>query len=166
MARTLTTKQAAYRDARVSGLGPADAYRKAYDASKMTAASIYANAQKLEKHTLIALSIAESLTEAVQVVEERRQEAVASAAWIIEQAVKVVEFGMATVPVRGRDGKVIEQHFTDEDGNESVEPAFYEAANLPAVNGALKLLAQRHPEFRDASPVVEVKVLVVGESKL
>lgn len=82
---------------------------------------------------------------ALQVVEEAQQSAVANAQWIIERSVQVVEIGMATVPVRGRDGKVIETHYNDEDGNEVAEPAYYEAANLTAANGALKLLAAMHP---------------------
>ena len=77
MARTLTPKQAAYRDARVSGLGPADAYRTAYDASRMSPAAIYANAHKLEKNTSIALGIAQG---AVAVAER----AIVSAADVTE----------------------------------------------------------------------------------
>lgn len=69
-----------------------------------------------------------------------------SAEWIVERAVDVVNMGLASVPVRGRDGKVL----TDGEG----EPLAYEAYNLSAVNGALGLLAKRHPEFRESAVIV------------
>ena len=62
MARTLTPKQAAYRDARVSGLGPSDAYRKAYDAANMSPKAISVAAARLEKHASIGLAIVRAST--------------------------------------------------------------------------------------------------------
>lgn len=100
---------------------------------------------RLLKDVDVLAALEEAAGTAVQRVQEAHRSAVASAEWIIEQSVRVIEIGMATVPVRGRDGKVIETTYNDEDGNEVSEPAYYEAHNLAAANGALKLLAGMHP---------------------
>ena len=106
---------------------------------------------RLLSHVEVAAKLVEVQSKAVQRVQAKlaTESAIASAAWIVEQAVKVVEIGMATVPVKDRNGKVIMSQ--TEDGDE--EPAFYEAHNLPAVNGALNILAKRHPEFSDKHEV-------------
>lgn len=71
--RALTAKQTVYRDARLSGLGPSDAYRAAYDAERMSPKAISVNAAKLEKHTSIALAITSARTATVERIERRLQ---------------------------------------------------------------------------------------------
>lgn len=137
----LTAKQAAFVAAYVlTGNATQSAITAGY--SEKTAYSI--GNENLSKPEIIA-ALAEANGTAMQRVQAAQESAVASAQWIIEKSVAVIEIGMATVAVRGRDGKVIETHFNDEDGNEVAEPAYYEAANLQAANGALKLLAAMHP---------------------
>ena len=54
----LTKKQAAFRDAIISGFQPSEAYRKAFDAEGMSKKSISVNAAKLLKHRKVGLAIA------------------------------------------------------------------------------------------------------------
>lgn len=65
----LTSKQQDYVAARIAGSGPSEAYRIAYDASKMSVASVAKEANTLDRHPVIA----PMLTQAVQVVTERAQ---------------------------------------------------------------------------------------------
>ena len=58
--RPLTAKQAAYRDARVSGLEPSAAYRAAYNAERMSAKAISVEAAALEHHPSVSLAISEA----------------------------------------------------------------------------------------------------------
>lgn len=57
MGVALTPKQEAFCQAIVSGMGPYDAYRHAYNAEKMKAPGISVNASKLLADTKIALRI-------------------------------------------------------------------------------------------------------------
>ncbi len=102
-------------------------------------------ARWLKKANVVA-ALAATNAIAIQRVQEAQQAAVASAEWIIAKAVEVVDIGLAATPVRGRDGKVIE----DAEGN----PRDYEAYSLGSAVSALSLLAKRHPEFRDG-PLVD-----------
>ena len=100
--------------------------------------------------------------EVIAQVEQRTSTAIADASWIIQKAVEVVDIGLASAPVRGRDGKVI--MVENEDG-ESV-PAGYEAYNLTAVNGALALLSKRLPEFSEKHEVdARVGVMLVRQTR-
>lgn len=83
----------------------------------------------------------ESNATAVQIVSERQEEAIGSAAWIIEKAGEVVNRALNAVPVyEMRDGQkvIVEGEWT---------------CNLSAATPALALLAKRVPEFRDAAPI-------------
>jgi len=145
MARTLTSKQAAYRDARVSGLGKSEAYRTAYDASRMSAAAISANAHKLEKHTAIALGIAQG---AVAVAER----AVVSAADVTEALAN-----MAFVDI----GDLVDW---DEEGRVQFTPS----RKLTRVQrSAVKKVThvRRTIPQKNAEPIIEETVALELESK-
>ena len=62
----LTKKQTAFRDAIVSGFGPSDAYRKAFDAEGMSKKAISVNAAKLLKHKKVGLAITLAINEGKQ----------------------------------------------------------------------------------------------------
>lgn len=55
--KTLTKKQAAFRDAILGGFSPSDAYRKAFEPKSMSKKAIANEAQKLLKHRKITLAI-------------------------------------------------------------------------------------------------------------
>lgn len=158
--KPLTTLEAAFvREYQADGNGTQAAIR-AGAAPKSAAVTA---ARWLTKPN-VAKALANVDAKAVALVQEQRKEAeiadaVASAAWIISKSVEIVEIGMAAAPVRGRDGKVI--MVKNEDGDEV--PAGYEAHNLAAANGALKLLASRHEEFSEKHEVKgELRALVVS----
>ena len=69
--RPLTSKQAAYRDARVLGLSRVEAYRQAYDAAKMSPKAIQVEASRLDDHPAISLSITLAKEQALAQVVER-----------------------------------------------------------------------------------------------
>lgn len=54
MARKLTDKQQAYVNLRLTGITPIDAYRQAYDSKKKNPNTMNVEAQKLERHPIIA----------------------------------------------------------------------------------------------------------------
>ena len=143
MAMTLTSKQQRFVAEYAVDLNATQAAIRAGYAQS----SAHVTGSQLLRHPKVSAELTKVHSKAIEraQVSLATEAAVASAAWIVEQAVKVIEIGMATVPVKGRDGKVISRTETDEDGNEIEVPEFYEAHNLAAVNGALKLLAQRHP---------------------
>jgi phage terminase small subunit len=60
MARKLTSKQEAYKNARIAGADPSDAYDIAYPTHKMSRKAVSVAAQKLEKHPVISLAIEKS----------------------------------------------------------------------------------------------------------
>lgn len=80
--RPLTAKQSAYRDARVSGLGPSDSYRQAYDASKMSLKAISVEAAHLEKHPTVSLAVTSAQERVVKSV-VRNAANISRAAWAI-----------------------------------------------------------------------------------
>ncbi|HSQ90616.1 MAG TPA: terminase small subunit [Nitrospiraceae bacterium] len=55
--KTLTTKQAAFRDAILGGFKPSEAYRKAFEPKSMSKKAIANEAQKLLRHPKITLAI-------------------------------------------------------------------------------------------------------------
>jgi phage terminase small subunit len=66
MARKLTSKQEAYKNARIAGKDPSDAYDIAYPTHKMSRNAVAVAAQKLEKHPIISLMISESREKAAE----------------------------------------------------------------------------------------------------
>ncbi len=121
------------------GLTQEAAYREAgYEGSPD---ALMANASRLIRDDRVAARVAELNAAAISALQAKADEAVASASWIVEKAVEVVDVGLAAVPVRGRDGKVL----VDSEG----EPRAYEAHDLRAVTSALSLLAKRHKEFSE-----------------
>lgn len=56
---TLTAKQEQFAQAVAGGMTQADAYRSAYDASKMKGNSIHVNASKMQANAKVALRVAE-----------------------------------------------------------------------------------------------------------
>jgi phage terminase small subunit len=64
MARKLTSKQEAYKNARIAGNDPSAAYDIAYAGHKMSRKAVSKEAQKLEKDPRIAPAIEESRKEA------------------------------------------------------------------------------------------------------
>jgi len=180
MARTLTSKQAAYRDARVSGLGKSEAYRTAYDASRMSPAAIAVEANKLDNHPVITLSIAQSLSEAVAVVEERRQEAVLTAARVAEEAARIafgdirdlVTWDSGSVTLHDSDSltpaqaalvkevRVQKTTTTTKDGSEVVNET--REVKVWDKLSALALLSKMFPEFSEKHEFKgELRALVV-----
>jgi phage terminase small subunit len=63
MARKLTSKQEAYKNARISGVDPSAAYDIAYD-HKMSRNAVAVAAQKLERHPKISLMVEQGREEA------------------------------------------------------------------------------------------------------
>lgn len=56
----LTAKQAAYAQARISGLDPSDAYRASYSVENMSPNAIKVEAARLEKHPTVSLTVREA----------------------------------------------------------------------------------------------------------
>jgi hypothetical protein len=83
----LTAKQWAYIEARASGMGPSDAYRSAYNASRMSPQAVSVEAARMEKHPSVAPALALVQEVATERVIARLEPAINSAEWIIEQAV-------------------------------------------------------------------------------
>ena len=135
--RPLTAKQAAYRDARVSGLDPSDAYRLAYDASRMSPKAISVEAARLEKHPAVALAITSLQEKAVAVAQKQADAAVASAAWIIAKSVEVAEYGLEMVAVRDMWGKPL---LDGEAGTPVMRMRDWKAADA-----SMNRLAKMHP---------------------
>lgn len=149
-------KHEKFAQAIASGVAGTPAWLAVSPRSKPESAAV--SASRLLRDAKVSARIAELNAPAIAALETQAEEAVATAAWIVARAVEIVQIGMATTPVRDRKGEVIE----DAQG----QPAYYDTTDLKAANSALALLAKRHPEFRDAQPTVEVKVLVVGEGRL
>jgi len=80
--RLLTAKQCAYRDARVSGLGPSDSYRHAYDVRNMSANAISVEAAHLEKHPILSLAVTSAQARVTESV-VRNASDISRAAWAI-----------------------------------------------------------------------------------
>jgi phage terminase small subunit len=57
MSRKLTSKQEAYKNNRIAGMGVSESYRAAYDVKKMSPTSVSVAANKLEKDDRIAIEI-------------------------------------------------------------------------------------------------------------
>ena len=105
---------------------------------------------QLLRHPKVAAELHNVQSKAIQraQVTLATEAAIASAQWIIEKSVEVVNAGLAASPVRDREGKVI---LVETQDGEMV-PAGWDAFNLAAANGALKLLSQRYPgEFSPES---------------
>lgn len=132
----------------VSGMAQGPAYLEA--GFRGSEAAARANAARLITTDSVASRVAHLRSKALVIVQQEAEEAVASAAWIVRESVRLYERCMTDVPVRDKKGEETGEYTFDSGG----------------ANRALDRLAKRHPEFRDAAPVVEVKVLVVGESKL
>ena len=75
----LTAKQEAFAQAVADGMSQADAYRTAYDASRMKQSSIHVNASKMLADAKVA-----------QRVEELRSKLVTKALWTREMSVKAL----------------------------------------------------------------------------
>lgn len=67
--RALSAKQTAYLNARIEGLDPSAAYRRAYDCEGSSASTVAKNAMRLEKHTLIAPMLEQSRQQAIEAAE-------------------------------------------------------------------------------------------------
>ena len=85
--------------------------------------------------------VAAASQKAVAKVEERAEEAIGSAAWIIEKAGEVVNRALNAVPVT----RMVNGH------RETVEGEW--TCNLAAATPALALLARRLPEFSEKHEV-------------
>lgn len=123
----------------VSGRPQSRAYVEAGYSAKGNSAETAA--ARLFRHVQVAQRISELRSQALAVVQQDAEEAVASAAWIIAKSVEVVNAGLAASPVRDRNGAVI---MVASEGGEMV-PAGWDSFNLAAANGALKLLSQQFP---------------------
>lgn len=75
MARKLTSKQEAYKNARISGMGVSESYRAAYACTVMSVKSVSAAAGKLEKDDRIAMAIKEAREKAENNAVMSREEA-------------------------------------------------------------------------------------------
>ena len=64
MPRKLTSKQEAYKNNRIAGMGVSESYRAAYDCTVMSVKSVSAAAGKLEKDDRIAMAIDSAKKEA------------------------------------------------------------------------------------------------------
>lgn len=151
---SLTPKQEAFALAYVETGNASEAYRRAYNAAKMQPSTIHRAAHELIENPKIAARLSELRQPVTQAVQEVIEQEAIDTAWVLRKAVEVVNIGLATVPVRGRDGKVIEVTRTDhETGEEVTEPAYYEAHDLRAANGALGLIAKHTGGFSEKSEV-------------
>jgi phage terminase small subunit len=75
MARKLTSKQEAYKNNRIAGMGVSESYRAAYDCTVMSVKSVSAAAGKLEKDDRIAMAIKEAREKAEGSAVMSREEA-------------------------------------------------------------------------------------------
>jgi phage terminase small subunit len=67
MPRKLTSKQEAYKNARIEGNKPSASYDIAYPAHKMSRNAVAVAAQKLEKHPIISLMIEQGREAAAEI---------------------------------------------------------------------------------------------------
>lgn len=97
--------------------------------------------------------VAAASQQAVEIVEARTEEAIGSAAWIIERAAEVVGRALAAVPVRDSRGHIIEGEWT---------------CNLSAATPALALLAKRFPAVfaPDGQVNIDARTLIISEGRL
>lgn len=129
----LTLKQASFvTEYARSGNATQSAIKAGY--SEKTARSV--GSENLTKPDIIA-ALSEIHATAVQVVEAERQEAVASAAWIVRESVRLY--------ARCMDGEPI----TTSDGTPTGEWKF----DSSGANRALDRLAKMHPEFSEKHEV-------------
>lgn len=120
----------------VSGLPQSRAYIEAgYHGSESAAR---ANAARLIATDSVASRVAELRAPAVAIAQAHAEEAIGSAAWIVEKAAEVVNRALAAVPVRNAKGEIVEGEWT---------------CNLGAATPALALLAKMHPEFSEKHEV-------------
>jgi phage terminase small subunit len=105
MARKLTSKQEAYKNARIAGMGVSESYRAAYKASGMSDKAVSKEATKLEQDPRIALG-----------VEVKRKEAETSAVMSREEALEKLSLSARVSITDVADFKLTEVG-KDADGN-------------------------------------------------
>jgi phage terminase small subunit len=66
MAKKLTTKQEAFKNNRIKGMGVSESYRSAYNCGKMSDKAVSVEANKLEKDPRVALEIKVNRQEATE----------------------------------------------------------------------------------------------------
>lgn len=106
--------------------------------------SAYVTASRLLKRAKEEPEHAKALAKAYQDVNDRVSESVgaatSSAAWIVEKAIGVVEYGTSMRPVLGMFGPII---------NPDTGDPILEMTDPRAATTAMALLAKRHSEFSD-----------------
>ena len=78
----LTAKRQSYVEARISGLGPSDAYRSAFNPPTMSDKAISVEAARLEKNPSVSLALSTAHAQAVQSLNITAQD-IARVAWEI-----------------------------------------------------------------------------------
>lgn len=91
--KPLTPKQQLYVDARVSGLGPSDAYRKAYAAEKSSPSTCAGNAKKIEAKPQVQEAIGAALEEAKK---QRTMSAIVDRDYLLKKLEAASLMGMET----------------------------------------------------------------------
>lgn len=131
----------------VSGMAQGPAYLEA--GFRGSEAAARANAARLITTDSVASRIAALRAPALALAQQEAGEAIASAAWIIRESVRLYERCMEDVPVLDKLGHPIGVYEFDSGG----------------ANRALDRLAKRHPEFKDNGPAVNVGVAVTIERR-
>lgn len=111
MSRKLTANQESYKNERIKGLGPSDAYKASnYKSDKMSDQAIATEAQKLEKHPYISLMIKESKQQA-------SNDAVCTAQWVAEQLKGIAQTAEEPTAARVSALKVLSDYTGEFDKN-------------------------------------------------
>lgn len=111
---SLTAKQQAYAEARISGLEPSAAYRVAYAADNMTPKAISVEAARLEKHPSVSLAITSAQSRVLQKVEQRTAVSVSR---VVEEYARIAFADMRRFASVGPGGVslVSSDEWTDDD---------------------------------------------------
>lgn len=80
--RPLTAKETAYTNARIAGMGPSDAFRVAYNASRLTPARVAIAAAKVERRDSIRVVIDAANAKALQAAEVTAEDLTRELAYI------------------------------------------------------------------------------------
>lgn len=143
----LTPKQEAFAQAIVGGKTQADAYRAAYNTSKMKESTLHELASRLMKKSKISARVAELQA---LVIERLTEKTSIDKAWVMEQLVEIVKMGKAAEPVRDAEGAAIGEYKT----------------NLAASNKALELIGKEILMFVDRKEVKHSKLEELSDEEL
>ncbi len=130
----LTPKQESFAQAVASGKTQADAYRAAFNASKMKAETIQKRASELMARGEVRGRVKDLIAKVSSGVVGK---AVIDRTWVMDQLVEVVSMAKASEPVLDSDGNPVGEYKT----------------NLAAANKALELIGKEFAMFVDRKEV-------------